>query len=75
MSKNHMTEVAKLLGVELGEIFEIADGCLWEKYYRFTNNGVEASSDKIHWKKCISEVLEWLVKGGISIEQVEKNEQ
>lgn len=68
---NHIAEVARMLGVEIGEIFKIADNrnsfLEWTRYYRFTNNGMEMSKDEIHWEKCTSEVLEWLIKGEIGI--------
>ena len=40
MSKNHMSEVAKILGVELGEPFKITSGIKddYQSYYRFTEN-------------------------------------
>lgn len=70
---NHITEVAGLLGVKLGESFKIADDrnsfLKWERYYRFTNNGMEMSKDEIHWEKCMSDVLEWLIKGEIGIKR------
>lgn len=68
---NKMSSVAALLGVELGESFKIADDrsnfWKWERCYRFTNNGMEMSKDEIHWEKCTSELLEWLIKGEIDI--------
>lgn len=68
---NHIAEVARMLGVEIGEIFKIADNrnsfLEWTRCYRFTNNGVEMSKDEIHWEKCMSEVLEWLIRGEIDI--------
>lgn len=42
MAKNHMAEVAKMLGVELGEEFEIAGG---ERIYRFCENGLYDDDD------------------------------
>ncbi len=70
---SHIAEVAGLLGVKPGESFKIADDrnsfLKWERYYRFTNNGVEMSKDEIHWEKCMSEVLEWLIKGEIGIKR------
>ena len=40
MSKNYMAEVAKLLGVELGESFEINSKTQgdYHNYYRLTEN-------------------------------------
>lgn len=70
---NHIAEVARMLGVEIGEIFKIADNrnsfLEWTRCYRFTNNGVEMSKDEIHWEKCMSEVLELLIKGEIGIKR------
>lgn len=70
MSKNHMEEVAKMLGVELGEPFKISDDreyMKWQRYYQLTSDGVEVSNDNVHWEKCMSEVLEWLLRGEIGI--------
>lgn len=70
---NHIAEVARMLGVEIGEIFKIADNrnsfLEWTRYYRFTNNEVEMSKDEIHWEKCVSKVLELLIKGEIGIKR------
>lgn len=60
MSKNHMAEVAKILGVELGEPFKITSGIQddYQSYYRFTeNNCFETSYDGIEWKTTIVAVL------------------
>ena len=46
---NHMTEVAKMLGVGLGEVFSIKyDEGLYNYYFRFTENGLERSPDGIN---------------------------
>lgn len=70
---NRMAEIAKMFGVKLGEPFKIEDGrknfLNWERYYRFTNNGMERSKDEIRWEKCMSEVLEHLLIGAIGIKQ------
>lgn len=70
---NHIAEVARMLGVEIGEIFKIADNrnsfLEWTRCYRFTNNEVEMSKDEIHWEKCASKVLELLIKGEIGIKR------
>lgn len=60
MSKNYMAEVAKLLGVELGESFKITysnqGDC--QNYYRFTeNNCIEISNDGVEWKMTTAAIL------------------
>ena len=48
MSKNHMAEVAKIFGVELGKSFKLTDDTHgdYHRYYRFTeNNCFETSVD------------------------------
>lgn len=70
MSKNHMAEVAKMLGVEVGEAFKIIDDTHsnYRRYYRFTKNvGVETSDDDVHWKKAIAEALECLLMGDVKV--------
>lgn len=60
MNKNHMAEVAKILGVELGEPFKITSGIKddYQSYYRFTeNNCFETSYDGVEWKTTIAAVL------------------
>lgn len=40
MAKNYMADVAKVLGVELGEKFKVAErGCRYETVYYFDRNG------------------------------------
>ena len=60
MRKNYMAEVAKLLGVELGESFKITSDTQgdYQNYYRFTeNNCLEISDDGVEWKTTIVAVL------------------
>lgn len=64
MKKNYMAEVAKLLGVELGEPFKITSDTQgdypgdYQNYYRFTeNNCFETSYDGVEWKTTIVAVL------------------
>ena len=60
MSKNYMAEVAKLLGVELGESFKITSDTQgdYQNYYRFTeNNCFETSYDGVEWKMTTAAVL------------------
>ena len=60
MSKNHMTEIAKLFEVELGEPFKITSGTEGDcqNYFRFTeDNCLEFSDDGVEWKTTIAAVL------------------
>ena len=64
MRNNYMAEVAKLLGVELGESFKITSDTQgdypgdYQNYYRFTeNNCFETSYDGVEWKTTIVAVL------------------
>ena len=60
MRKNYMAEVAKLLGVELGESFKITSSTQgdYQNYYRFTeNNCLEISDDGVEWITTIATVL------------------
>lgn len=50
MSKNHMEEVAKMLGVELGEVFRIGEGAFATiTYYQFTRTRFLQSKDGNGW--------------------------
>ena len=67
---NYMAEVAKLLGVELGESFKIADDIFGEhpKYYRFAENVcLEASNDGGYWETADAGVLEDILMGDVRI--------
>ena len=60
MSKNYMAEVAKLLGVELGESFKINSDTQgdYHNYYRLTeNNCLEMSDDGVEWKMTTAAIL------------------
>ena len=64
MRNNYMAEVAKLLGVELGESFKITSDTQgdypgdYQNYYRFTeNNCLEISDDGVEWKTTMAAVL------------------
>ncbi len=70
MMANHMTEVAQMLGVEIGEVFKITDDthANYPRYYRFTENvGVEASDDGVKWGMTKAGALECLLMGYIRI--------
>lgn len=52
MSKNHMKEVAKMLEVELGDIFQVVNinnNIKNENYFRLTKKGLEISCGSDHW--------------------------
>ena len=73
MSKNHMAEVAALLGVELGEPFKISDDTygIRQSYYRLTEeNGCEISDDNTSWVTVSAEVLKWLIMGDVRISKL-----
>lgn len=68
---NHMTEVAKMFGVELGESFKITSDTQgdYQNYYRFTeNNCIEFSDDGVEWKMTTAAVfLKDILMGDIRI--------
>ena len=70
MRKNYMAEVAKLLGVELGESFKITSDTQgdypgdYQNYYRFTeNNCFETSVDGVKWETATVIVLRRILMG------------
>lgn len=70
MSKNHMAEVAALLGVEPGQSFKISDDTygIRQSYYRLTEeNSCEISGDNTSWVTVSAEVLKWLVMGDVKV--------
>ena len=70
MRKNYMAEVAKLLGVELGESFEITSNTQgdYHNYYRFTeNNCFETSVDGVKWETATVIVLRGILMGDTRI--------
>ena len=74
MSKNYMAEVAKLLGVELGESFKITSDTKgdypgdYQNYYRFTeNNCFETSVDGVKWETATVIVLRGILMGDTRI--------
>lgn len=68
---NHIAEVAQMLGVEIGEVFKIADDAFGEypKYYRFAENVcLEVSDDGVKWKETDDGViLKFLLMGDARI--------
>ena len=71
---NYMAEVAKLLGVELGESFKITSDTQgdypsdYQNYYRFTeNNCFETSVDGVKWETATVIVLRGILMGDVRI--------
>ena len=68
---SHMKEVAKLLGVELGEVFFIKEYPSDSKIYlKFTENGLERSLDKDSWAKAAGWVWERIITGALKINKL-----
>ena len=71
MRNNYMAEVAKLLGVELGESFKITSDTQgdYHNYYRLTeNNCLEMSDDGVEWKMTTAAaLLKYILMGDIRI--------
>lgn len=63
---NYMAGVAKLLGVEVGEVFEVYIGGECQGRCRFTKDRVEVS-DNHCWYRTKVETLEWLLNGTATI--------
>lgn len=61
---NHMTEVAKLLGLEIEETFRINGE---EPYFRFTEEDFESSTDIIEWTMAPSVHLRCILTGEVTI--------
>ena len=68
---NKMIEVAKLLGVEIGEVFFIREYPSDSKMYlKFTKNGLERSLDKDSWAKAAGWVWEQIITGALKINKL-----
>ena len=68
---NYMAEVAKLLGVELGEVFFIKEYPSDSKIYlKFTENWLEQSLDKDSWTKATGRVWERIITGALKINKL-----
>ena len=68
---NHMAEVAKLLGVKLGEVFFIREYPSDSKMYlKFTENRLEQSLDKDSWAKAAGWVWELIITGALKINKL-----
>ena len=71
---NRMNEIAKLLGVELEEVFKITDDTHddYQRYLRFTKNaGIEISDDGVEWEMAGTVIgamiLKFLLMGNVRI--------
>ena len=65
MSKNLIPEIAKMLGVEMGEEFKVnLNG--WNNTYRFNNNGLYGKTQTDKWIACL-ELFGLLVTGNAEI--------
>ena len=68
---NKIIEVAKLLGVEIGEVFFIREYPSDSKMYlKFTENGLERSLDKDSWAKAAGWVWELIITGALKINKL-----
>lgn len=67
---NHIAEVSKILGVELGEPFKISSDTQgdYQNYYQFTDKkGFETSVDGVKWETATAIVLRGILMGDIRI--------
>lgn len=67
---NRMEDVAKMFGVELGEVFKVTDDTYgaYQLYHRFTeSNGIEISDDGVTWERAKAIVLKCLLMGDARI--------
>lgn len=72
MAKNHMSEVAELLEVKLGEVFKI-DDCrsVAKEYFRLTEDGLEQSDTADgEWREGDEWILALLLTGEADIIQL-----
>ena len=67
---NHMAEVAKLLGVKLGEVFFIEYPSDSKMYLKFTKNGLNRSFDKDSWTEAAGWVWELIITGALKINKL-----
>lgn len=69
---NHMAEVAKILGLELGEVFLFKgrSGCYTycsKTYLKFTENGLKESVNRTSWHSAAAWVWKGLITGALKI--------
>lgn len=69
---NHMAEVAKILGLELDEVFFFkgCSGCYTycsKTYLKFTGNGLKESVNRTSWHSAAAWVWKGLITGALKI--------
>lgn len=69
---SHMAEVAKLLGVELEEVFRLEK---YESYFRFTREYLESSLDGNDWSMANSLTLLAILNGTATIKRKPKYDE
>lgn len=69
---SHMKEVAKLLGVELEEVFRLEK---YESYFRFTREYLESSLDGNDWSMANSLTLLAVLNGTATIKRKPKYDE
>lgn len=72
---NKMIEVAKLLGVELEEVFSFKghSGCYTycsETYLKFTENGLKESVNRTSWHNAAAWIWKGLITGALKINKL-----
>ena len=72
---NKMIEVAKLLGVELEEVFSFkgCSGCYTycsETYLKFTENGLKESVNRTSWHNAAAWIWKGLITGALKINKL-----
>ena len=72
---NKMIEVAKLLGVELEEVFSFKgrSGCYTycsETYLKFTKNGLKESVNRTSWHNAAAWIWKGLITGALKINKL-----
>lgn len=64
---SHMAEVAKLLGVELGESFRLEK---YNCYFQFTEEDLERSFNGVKWSTADSSTLKSILNGTTTIKKL-----
>lgn len=65
-----MKQVANMLGVEVGEVFQVDDVALKDCNFRFTNDDLEFFVEEdTGWKSALSCTLNRLLKGKLNIKK------
>ena len=64
---SHMAGVAKLLGVELEEVFRLKE---YESYFKFTEKDFESSVNGTTWLAADSLTLRFILEGKVTIKKL-----